>query len=39
MYDAHKLVGSNPSLMGWMGFLAIVAVIFAWGYATSTKTK
>jgi len=21
MYDAHKLVGSNPSFMGWMGFL------------------
>jgi hypothetical protein len=39
MYDAHKMVGSNPTLMGWIGFLTIVAVIFAWGYATSTNQK
>ncbi len=37
MYDVHKMVGDNPSLMGWMGFFAVVAVIFAWGYATSVK--
>ncbi len=37
MYDAHRLVGENPSFLGWMSFLAIIAFIFAWGYATSSK--
>jgi hypothetical protein len=39
MYHVHRLVGSDPTVMGWIGFLTIVAVIFAWGYATSTNQK
>lgn len=39
MYDVHKMVGSNPTVMGWIGFFAIVAAIFAWGYATSVTQK